>query len=280
MSSDDLPKFKRPPVIETVLGVQFEPLAGFGNAHLGAFWKSLGGDWPNVADVPPLEPQFEEFGEAMSWRTAGLQLKLSRDPHTRLQTRNLTNDRMIQVQNGRLHYNWLGHVGSEYPSYHKVRPEFDWALDLFRQFLANQPPREPQSEPWELQPNQWEVTYVNHIPRGTVWEQPQDWTRLFPSVAVLPAERPPVRLESLGGQWHYEIEPQRGRLHVNVSHGWRKKPDECELLVLNLTARGPVGSRGEDGLGLDEGLQLGHEIIVKAFRDLTSKRAQEYWTGG
>jgi hypothetical protein len=39
--------YENPPVVKTVLGVQFEPLATFSNAHLGAFWKRLDADaWP------------------------------------------------------------------------------------------------------------------------------------------------------------------------------------------------------------------------------------------
>jgi hypothetical protein len=35
------PDYERPPVVETVLGVQFDPLPDLCNAHLGAFWGTL-----------------------------------------------------------------------------------------------------------------------------------------------------------------------------------------------------------------------------------------------
>ncbi|NQT38585.1 MAG: TIGR04255 family protein, partial [Planctomycetes bacterium] len=187
MSSQHLPKFRNPPVVETVLGVQFDPLPKFGNAHLGAFWKRLDGDWPDVSDMPSLEPEFERFGEGKGWLAAGLKLKLSQSPESRLQIRNGSNDRMIQVQNGRLHYNWLGHEGKPYPSFEQVEPDFQRALAAFRQFLA-------QESLGELQPNQWEVTYVNHIPKGSVWNDPHDWVGLFPSLAALPPKASSVRL--------------------------------------------------------------------------------------
>jgi len=270
MSSQHLPKFRNPPVVETVLGVQFDPLPKFGNAHLGAFWKRLDGDWPDVSDMPSLEPEFERFGEGKGWLAAGLKLKLSQSPESRLQIRNGNNDRMIQVQNGRLHYNWLGHEGKPYPSFEQVEPDFQKALAAFRQFLA-------QESLGELRPNQWEVTYVNHIPKGSVWNDPRDWVGLFPSLAALPPKASSVRLESFGGQWHYEIEPQRGRLHVNLVHGWRRKPVEQEILDLKLTARGPVKPADEGGPSLDEGLCIGHETIVRSFTELTSAEAHEYW---
>ena len=270
MSSNGLPKYNKPPVVETVLGVQFERLSKCGNAHLGVFWQQLGGDWPNVSDVPCLDPEFERFGEEKNWLPAGFQFKVSQDPATRLQIRNRTNDRMIQVQNGRLLYNWLGHDGEGYPSFERVEPDFQRVLGVFRQFLAEQ-------SLGELQPNQWEVTYVNHIPKGTVWNDPREWIDVFPSLAVLPSKARSVRLESFGGQWHYEIEPKRGRLHVNLAHGWRKKPSEQEMLALNLTARGPVRTGDEGGPSLSEGLRIGHETIVRSFTELTSDKAHQYW---
>jgi uncharacterized protein (TIGR04255 family) len=270
MCSESLPKFRNPPVIETVLGVQFERLPKLGNAHLGAFWHSLGSDWPNVTEVHEIEPQFERFADTKTWRAAGPQLRFSARLGLRLQIRNADNNRMIQVQNGRLHYNWLGQSGEEYPSYDRVRPEFDLAVRKFATFLADE-------SLGELRPNQWEVTYVNHIPRRTVWNLPEDWVRLLSPLAALPARGPAVCLESFAGEWHYEIEPQRGRLHANLSHGWRKTPIEQEVLVLNLTARGPLSPAEEGGLSLDQGLCLGHETIVRAFKDFTSEEAHKYW---
>src|SRR5947209_1584702 len=42
------PKLDRPPVVESVLGVQFAPLE-LTTAHFGVFWKSLGADWPKLS---------------------------------------------------------------------------------------------------------------------------------------------------------------------------------------------------------------------------------------
>ena len=39
--SDSLPTYERPPVVETVLGVQFDPIANFGNASSARFGKLL-----------------------------------------------------------------------------------------------------------------------------------------------------------------------------------------------------------------------------------------------
>jgi hypothetical protein len=97
MELGPLPDYETPPVVETVLGVQFERLPGFKNGHLGAFWKSLPrGEWPTVSDAPPLEPQFERFEPSARW-VRGLHIQLTQDPTSRLQIKNQAGDRMIQI---------------------------------------------------------------------------------------------------------------------------------------------------------------------------------------
>ena len=63
-------KFQFPPVVETVLGVQFAGLPGYSTAHAGWFWKeyleklneSPNRIWSKAVDAMRLEDQFERFG--------------------------------------------------------------------------------------------------------------------------------------------------------------------------------------------------------------------------
>jgi uncharacterized protein (TIGR04255 family) len=269
MQSRALPKFRRPPVIETIIGVQFDALPKFRNAHLGAFWTTLGPDWTQVSDAPPLEPEFERFGEGDNW--GKLRLKVTQDPSTRVRIEHAHGTQMIQVQNGRFHYNWLGKDGGQYPHYANVRAEFDRQLAHFRSFVTD-------LALGELRPNQWEVTYLNHIPRGTVWQTPADWPMLLAGLPAPFSEPASTRLESAAGEWHYEIPPQLGRLHVQLTHGKRSAgSDDGELLQLTLTARGPVSGATDLWTQLSDGLDLGHRVIVLAFLDLTSDTAHEFW---
>lgn len=184
-----------------------------------------------------------------------------------LQIQNEAADRMIQIQIGRLHMNWLGHDGVQYPRYRNVRDQFDSILDQFKVFLS-------QEGLGELRPIQWEVIYINRIPKDTVWSSPVDWNFFRPirDDAFLSL----VQLESFGGEWHYEIPEQRGRLHVNFQHV--RKPDlaAMESVVLTLTARGGIGG-DQNVTSLDEGLDLGHETIVISFKELMSDHANKWW---
>lgn len=266
MTSDPLPEYDRPPVVESILGVQFEPLGSLKSAHLGVYWKSLGPEWSRVSDAPPLEPQFERFGASAAWGRLAFQLRLGQTPDVRLQIRNDAS-RMIQVQNGRFHFNWLG--GAEYPRYPRVREEFDAALDHFRRFLA-------EEGLGEFRANQWEITYVNHIPRGTVWSSPRDWG-FFRPLANTTGAAEGVPLESFGGEWHYEIAPQIGRLHIQWQHGQRSEPEGEDVVILTLTARGPARPTEEAGLSLSDGLDRGRDAIVRSFKALMSDEANRFW---
>ena len=267
-----LPDYERPPVIETILGVQFQPLPGLTNAHLGAFWATLETqDWSTVADALPLQNQSEQFSEAGKW-SKGLTFQLSQVPQSRMQAKNSTGDRMVQVQNGRLHFNWLGESGGPYPRYSAVKAGFCSALERFLEFLD-------RAELGKFQADQWEVTYINHIPQGTVWQTPADWG-FFQLLQSVPTIDGLIAAESFGGEWHFVIPPKAGRLHVGWQHALKTSPDqkEQEIVQLTLTARGPVAvEKSEPRENLLDGLDIGHETIVRSFERLTSKEANRFW---
>ena len=261
--------FRHPPVVETVLGVQFDRLPELTNAHLGAFWEQRRIDWPQASDALPLNEQFEAFGKQSGWNRA-IQLKMTQAPSARLQMRNVAGDRMIQVQNCRLDYNWIGLPGQQYPRYSTVRPEFDRVLGEFEKLIAD-------GSLGQLAPNQWEVTYVNRMLKGTVWDDPKDWASVLGSL-LGPAVAPEgLRLEGFGGHWHLEIKPGRGRLHVELQHAYVGGPDKEEALEMKLTARGPIDKEKEAKAEIDAGLNLGHDVIVTSFEKMTSQEAHDYW---
>lgn len=265
-----LPDYENPPVVETVLGVQFERLPGCRNAHLGAFWKTLDTEeWREVFDAPPLQAQFERFTESARWSSIGAQLTVTQDPSVRLQIKNKDGDRMIQVQNGRLHFNWLGQAGGQYLRYENVRGGFLWILQRFIKFVGPE-------KMGDFRPNQWEVTYVNHIPKGTVWNTPNDWG-FFRPLGAVPTVEDLVQGESFSGEWHFVIPEQRGRLHVQWQHGQKSEPEGQEIIVLMLTARGPVAKSEDARQAILDGLDRGHETIVRSFAAFMSRAANDYW---
>lgn len=264
-----LPYFENPPVVESVLGFQFDPLPGLNNAHLAMFWQTLGEDaWPQINDTQLIQTVFERFGEEHKWVDRVRKLKLSSETSARLQMMNASSDRMVQLQNGRLHYNWRKQGPFDpYPRYAAVRSEFDAVHRAFEEFVR-------QRDLGALRMNQWEVTYVNHIDQGELWQSPSDWHRVLPS--LLGSGPKGLKFEGLGGSWHFELEPRLGRLHISLQLGKRTEEPEGEVIRLDLTARGPMEE--EEGLDLDRGLNLGHEMIVETFVAITSEEAHRHWS--
>jgi uncharacterized protein (TIGR04255 family) len=262
-----LPKFQNPPVIERVLGVQFEPIAGMANGHIGWFWKTaLDESWVSTKDAPPLLDQFEKFGDQRVWSIPEPKISLG-SLRTRTMFVNRDDDRLIQVQDTRLVYNWKKQRDDQH-SFIGMYGEFENHLRVFTEFLGR-----AGLEPTPY--NQWEMTYVNHVPKGMLWETVADWPNVFSGLfeqVVTP--RAKLKLEGMMGSWQLEIPPERGRVHAQLSHG--KTPDGEEVLILNLTARGPVFT-DQEGWDLRSSMALGHKALVLTFVDLATPTALAHW---
>lgn len=270
MSEKNLPKFDAPPVIETVLGVQFAQLSSYSNAHAGWFWKQyLDEAWDQVNEVPRLEDQFEMFGEDKWTQSRGGFVIQTQPVSERIQIVRSDNQRMIQVQNTRFIYNWRKPVDSGYPSYQEILPEFLDRFGSFSQFAKD------SGNP-DLELNQWEVTYVNHIEKGELWNDVSDCLTLFPKLGILSDNVPNQTLDNFRGSWTFAIDENKGKLHVEMKQvklGTESGPVGSELILLQLTARGPVNS----DVDLKTGFDLGHEAIVRTFADITSASSHKIW---
>ena len=53
--------FRRPPVYETALAVQFETLPSFRSIHFGLFYETIADRFPVAEDHPRSEPIMEAF---------------------------------------------------------------------------------------------------------------------------------------------------------------------------------------------------------------------------
>ncbi|MGE4000461.1 MAG: TIGR04255 family protein [Planctomycetaceae bacterium] len=271
MSEIPLPDYESPPVVETILGVQFDPLEKLTAPLLGAFWCTIRNEWPNASEAPYLESKFEQFGADRPWSRLRLQLKQGHPP-IRLQLRNEASDRMIQVQNSRLHVNWMGYEGADYPRYPAVRSRFENAWERFTRFVETE-------NLGQISPNQWEVTYLNHIPIGSVWNTPKDWSflRFVGDTSVVDDV---AQFERFQGGWRFALPENSGRLHVSWKTASRRKSEdsdeELDVVVLEQTARGPL-SKDADAAAIIERLDAGRSAIVRSFSRLMSKEANAYW---
>lgn len=103
----NLPSFRKPPLVETAISLQFQLIDGLKNAHLAIFWLAMRDAFPKVSDAQLLPEQIETFGEQAlrtrvfpGFRIAGA------GAATRMQMASADDQAMIQIQNGRIVSNW------------------------------------------------------------------------------------------------------------------------------------------------------------------------------
>lgn len=267
MASLPFPRFDRPPVYETVLGVQFEPLRGFSIPHYGLYWSEIRREYPKYQIHPPLSPALELFGpEAKKDAQAGIELVDTPEVRTWF----LTEDGrfLLQLQKDRFLQNWRKTQDSDvYPHYDQLRPKFCAEWQRFCRFL-----KEVEIETPVV--NQCEVTYVNHI---DIEQGPKSYENLSKIVSCWSGAYSGHFLsapESVNFSFRHLLPENKGRLHVTMQPAIRRR-DAKEILRLNLTVRGrPASSELRD---IVEWLELGHEWAVRGFADVTTVEMHRHW---
>jgi len=167
--------FSNPPIVELVLGVQFERLGKLTSAHLGRYWQQLAAEWPEVSDAQPIEEVFETFGEEERLGPRVLRLGLAPVAFPgRLIVTHRDRTRVLQLQATRLHLNWRKYE-QVYPSYDRLVGEFEKQFQRFGEFVRT-------SGLGELKLNQWELTYVDAFFQGEDWESAGDWQAILPGL--------------------------------------------------------------------------------------------------
>lgn len=268
MSATPLPEFANPPVVETVLGIQFDPLPQLTVFHLGAFWALLGDGWPTLIEVPPLGQAAEPTDRDDLWPGGGLEVPAAPSPALlRLRASNAAGDRGLQLENGWFVLNWRK-TEAVYPRYDALRQQFDELFGRFQTFLARQ-------GLGVLRPNLFEVSYINAIPKTPLWQDVTSWTDVLPGLLGPVRRTSAGSLQTVRGRWVFDLEENRGRLQVHLDHG--RNDAEGEIVLLRLMARGPVS---DSPASWGNGLDLGHEAVVRSFKELTSPAAHQHWRLG
>jgi uncharacterized protein (TIGR04255 family) len=173
--------------------------------------------------------------------------------------------RLIQVQQDRFLYNWRKREAEqEYPRFHGVLDAF---MRHWHEFLTSI----DENELGCIVPDQYEMTYVNHIWEGQGWNTLDDLPKVFPDISWrVPSGRFLPQLEGISLKGSFPLPDRKGRLHFSVATG--TNPGGTRLLVFELTARGFPGAVGEEPMS--DWFDLAHEWIVRGFADLTGNEIQ------
>lgn len=268
--TNKLPKFRHPPLIEVVHGVQF-PRLKMNITHPGKFFLELRDRFPRAQTVPPLMPAWEMLdspngqGQPMFYMPAVNDL-----PRAWF----ISNDdtMLVQFQPDRLLLNWRrGQDGQEYPHFDTVAAEFASIYATLERFACSE-------EIGAVEPDQCEMTYINHLPLaadGSPFGRPEEYLRIFalkngPEWTALP--------EDMGATLRYLLRSESGEAFGRLSA--KAMPVEVPTgtggsIHLEITARGLPRNKGFDGV---EAFHLAaHEAIVRCFTAITTPAAHEKW---
>jgi hypothetical protein len=233
-----LPEYAHPPIVSATLGVVFR--APREATALTAFQERLGPEWAGTwLETTPQD----DFGEM----TGGLQLK------------NVLGDRVVRVGANHFAFTWLGTTDARYPRYENLRDGFVAAWDAWS--------TEQQASAADVR--QWQVSYLNQISQGTVWQTPGDWTffRLLPSSEGL-AER------VTSAHWVLKTPELADGLAVDWKYAPRRDEAALPSVWIRLTASGAANG---DASELLDGMDAGRAAIVLSFSELMSPSANAYW---
>ena len=266
---NDLPSFDEPPVIETVLGVEFRPLNKLSVPYFGLFWKLIREEYPRCEALPPINQQEELFGDRSKHLAfSGLNIELLNRPHVRCWFREADDVRVLQVQQDRFVHNWRKQrVLDVYPRYEQIRSIFEREWRRFLQFVNDE----------DLGPisiTNCEVSYINHFEQGREWRTLHDLPRVIAFCGDFQqANLPPAEGVQMAAS--FVNEQQNTRLRVNLQHAIRNQ-DLREVLQLTLGARGRPAGEGATG-DILAWMDSARNWIVRTFVDVTTADMHRLW---
>jgi uncharacterized protein (TIGR04255 family) len=268
----DLPDFKRPPVTEVVLSLQFASLSKFRNAYVGLLWERFRNEYPNVSEQAPLPATFETFGAIPANPSPFLPIEALLSPPTpRFWFEEKEGVHLLQIQQDRILHNWRKReTEQDYPRYETIRDRFELDLKKFGDFLAAE-------DLGELRTNQCEVTYINTIDIPGEENVYQKLQRITPLWTGHFAETYALEIESATVQGRFVLRDSGrpfGRAYVTFGPGILLAQNR-PVIRLEITVRGKP--RDES---IPEALRLLDEernVVVRTFTAVTTPEMWNIW---
>jgi uncharacterized protein (TIGR04255 family) len=262
---DYLPEFEIPPLNEVVLGVQFSQPKGYQQILAGEVWDLFREDYPLVQEQMPLQPNFEVFGLPSQGRVIShLNFGEGSLLHSRYWFLTQKSDELIQFQQNRLLHNWrkVGDQSNEYPRFESMIKRFEGELNKFQNYVDS-------LEAQELQINQCEISYINHITSDGGILNLADWLNFINDERML--------LDDFNLRFSEVIKDEHnkpfGRLICETSPAITSEAKQ--IVSFTFTVRGiPNNTNINSAL---EFIKKGRDLIVNRFTELTTDAAHKKW---
>ena len=225
--------------------------------HIGLLWDKFRADYPIIQHAPPIA---SAKGEILVDPTIGM-------PLPRVWFISESDDQLVQFQIDRFYFNWRRRQ-SDYPRYEHVIKNFESVLNTIVKFFS-------EFELGEFKPIEYELSYINHIPKGQGWDTIDDLPKIFSDfVWTKPKERFLPNPEKVAWQAEFPFPEKKGHLIISLKQAIQKE-DKLPLLVLELKTKGIAESTNKEAIF--EWYDLAHEWIVRGFTDLTTPEIQKIW---
>ena len=257
VSSDSLSSYKNPPVNEVICGMRFHVPEKLRFPHIGLLWEKFRMDYPIIQHAPPIA---SSKGNIPVDVATGI-------PLPRVWFINKSDDQLIQFQFDRFHFNWRRRQ-SDYPRYEHVIKNFERVTDLVMAFFT-------EFDLGKFNPIEYELSYINHIPKGQGWNTIDDLPKIFSDFVwkqstgrFLPN---PV---NVAWQVEFALPEKKGHLIVSLKQATRTE-DKVPLFLFELTARG-IGENENKNM-IREWFDVAHEWIVRGFTELTTSEVHLIW---
>jgi uncharacterized protein (TIGR04255 family) len=259
-----LPDYDSPPAIETLMGFHFAHYANFNVLHLGKLWALFERKYPKGQLVPPIIDPSQVMQGAVD---------LAQMPFRAMFTDSADSE-LVQVQPSLFLRNWRKTSENiSYTHYKDLKPKFesDWAT--FTSFLASNGLPQPRVF-------QTEVTYVNHLVRGVLWESYGDLPKLLKPFAPRSGVKENGR--------HYEFLPAASGVSLNLVYNLNDsgvtlqiscnsavRNDGFEVIQLTVSAKADTSRPGNSSIW--EMLDRCHDSVILGFDDITTDEAHAKW---
>lgn len=259
-----LPSFKKPPVNEVALAVQFEPEPRLTSLDLVPLRSVFSDGDPRYPDAQEMQPlgRIEPHGAPVLQFTTGIET-----PRYWF----VSNDKvhLVQVQRDRLAVNWRRQSTDPYPRYSSIKPRLVDAWNRFTGHLAGSGHPTPK-------PDVAEVTYVNAIEAAGsgVWDRHDEIAKVFAHWSAPSPAVDGLDLTTAGFNLQYRMPDVDGTLSVTVDPVTNTSTGALAFL-LTLVARAEVKDRDFDGAL--EVLDRGREAIVTTFAAMTTPEMHTVW---
>jgi uncharacterized protein (TIGR04255 family) len=257
MVNQTLPSFDAPPLVETLLGVEFDPIEEWAAPYFGLYWSQIKAKYPEFdvrTAIGSPDITLDEFGTV--------------DIPIRCWFYAEESPNLIQIQKDRFLYNWRNYLGNtEYPRYTSNRETFRLEWLRFCDFLKSNEIELPRVK-------RCEIAYINHIEKGQGWETMADLPDIFPGFSVNTKNKFLPVPETVDFSLTYLMPDKKGRLDIELDQVIDSEGGK-EILQLQLDATGkPASSDIGDIL---QWLDFAREYIIQSFVDFTSVKLHDIW---